>query len=62
MAEHQYYQDLILQHKANIKKSWQIIKSIINKRKYCPVYSKFKYNDDVISDEKIIANRFNIFP
>ena len=61
MAERQYYQDLILQHKANIKKSWQVIKSIINKRKYCPVNSKFKYNGDVISDGKTIANRFNNF-
>ena len=61
MTERQYYQDLILQHKANIKKSWQVIKSIINKRKYCPVNSKFKYNGDVISDGKIIANRFNMF-
>ena len=62
-AERQYYQDLIKQHKANIKKSWQVIKSIINKRKYCPVHSKFKYmyNGDVISDGKIIANKFNNF-
>ena len=49
------------QHKASIKKSWQVIKSIINKRKYCPVKSKFKYNGDVISDGKIIANKFNNF-
>ena len=25
-AERQYYQDLIMQHKDNIKKSWQVIK------------------------------------
>ena len=61
IAERQYYQDLILQHKANIKKSWQAIKSIINKRKYFLVNSKFKYNGDFISDGKIIANRFNTF-
>ena len=60
-AERQYYQDLIMQHKANIKKSCQVVKSIINKRKYCPVNSKFKYNGDVISDGKIIANKFNNF-
>ena len=60
-ADCQYYQDLIKQHKANIKKSWQVIKSIINKQTYCPVNSKFKYNGDVISDGKIIANIFNIF-
>ena len=61
MAERQFYQDLILEHKANIKKSCQVIKPIINKRKYCPVNSKFKYNGDVINDGKIIANRFNNF-
>ena len=61
MAERQYYQDLILQHKANIKKFWKVIKSSINKRKYCPVNPKFKYNGDFISDGKIIANKFNHF-
>ena len=60
-AERQYYQDLIMQHKDNIKKSWQVIKSIINKRKYCPVNLKFKYNGDVISDRKTVANKFDNF-
>ena len=61
MAERQYYQDWILQHKANIKKSCQVIKSIINKRKYCPANSIFKYNGYVIRDGKIIAKRFYKF-
>ena len=60
-AERQYYQDLIIKHKNNVKKSWQVIKSIINKRKYCPVNTKFKYNDGEITDGKLIANKFNIF-
>ena len=38
-----------------------MIKSIINKRKYCPVNLKFKYNGDVISDGKTVANKFNKF-
>ena len=38
-----------------------MIKSITNKRKYCPVNSKFKYNGGGISDGKIIANKFNNF-
>ena len=38
-AERQYYQDLIVKHKANIKNSWQVINSVINKRKYCPFNS-----------------------
>ena len=61
MAERQYYQTWILQQRANITKSSQVIKYIINKRKYCPVNSKFKYNGGVISDGKIIADRSNIF-
>ena len=38
-----------------------MIKSIINKRKYCPVNLEFKYNGDVISDGKTVANKFNKF-
>ena len=60
-AERQYYQDLIMQHKDEIKKSWQVIKSIIDKRKYCPDNLKLKYNGDVISDGKTVANKFNNF-
>ena len=33
-AEIKHYHDLLIKHKSNIKKSWQIIKSVINKRKY----------------------------
>ena len=33
-AERKHYHDLLIEHKSNIKKSWQIIKSVINKRKY----------------------------
>ena len=43
------------------KKSWQIIKMIINKRKYTPAISKFKCKDSVIEDGKLISDKFNIF-
>ena len=33
-AERKYFQDKLLEHKSNIKKSWQIIKLVINKRKH----------------------------
>ena len=33
-AERKHYHDLLIEHKSNIKKSWQIIKSVINKQKY----------------------------
>ena len=33
-AERKYYQDLLIRHKSNTKKSWNVIKMVINKRKY----------------------------
>ena len=60
-AERQYYQDLLTEHKSNLKKSWQLIKMIINKRKCNPTCSKFKCNGSVIENGKVIANKFNDF-
>ena len=61
-AERQYYQYLLTEHKSNLKKSWQVIKMIINKRKKNnPTCSKFKCNGSVIEDGKVIANKFNDF-
>ena len=51
-AERQHYQDLLIVHKSNLKKSWQVIKMIINKRKCSPTCSKCKYNGSVIEDGK----------
>ena len=60
-AERKHYHDLLNEYKSNIKKSWQVIKSIINKRKYTPISNKFKDNDKIIRDGNIIANKFNNF-
>ena len=60
-AERKHYQDLLNEHRCNIKKSWQIIKTVINKRKHNAVCTKFKCNDTTITDGKDIANRFNNF-
>ena len=60
-AERKHYHDLLNEYKSNIKKSWQVKKSIINKRKYTPISNKFKDNDKIISDGNIIANKFNNF-
>ena len=38
-----------------------MITSIIDKRQICPVNLKFKYNGDVISDGKIVANKLDTF-
>ena len=41
-AERKHYHNMLIEHKSNIKKSWQIIKSVINKRKYKWPAKKFK--------------------
>ena len=52
VAERKYYQDLLVEHKSNIKKSWQIIKMVINKRKQRQHCSKFNCNGTIIEDGK----------
>ena len=60
-AERKHFKDQILEHKANLKKSWQIIKMVINKRKYKRPCAEFKYNGKTIKDGVEISNRFNKF-
>ena len=60
-AERKYYQELLLKHKSNVKKSWNIIKMVINKRKQRQICNKFIYNEKIIEDENLIANKFNDF-
>ena len=60
-AEIKHYQDLLNEHRCIIKKSWQIIKTVINKRKHNAVCTKFKCNDITVTDGKDIANMFNNF-
>ena len=60
-AERKHYHDVLLEHKSNLKKSWQMIKTVINKRKYTPVNTKFKVNGATTNDGNVIANKFNTF-
>ena len=60
-TERKYYQDLLLENKSNLKKSWQILKGIINKRKYRPAVQEFESNGTLIEDREQIANTFNKF-
>ena len=60
-VERKYYHDLLVEHKSYLKQSWKIIKFVINKCKYHPLNSKFKYNGKVIDDGFEISNRFNRF-
>ena len=60
-VEKDYYQDLLKQNRANLKKSWQIIKQVINKNKSTLTQTQFKSGDNLITDPFTIANKFNSF-
>ena len=60
-AERKYYQDMLLENKSNLKKSWKILKGIINKRKYRSAVQEFDSNGTIIEDGEQIANKFNKF-
>ena len=60
-AERKYHQDILLENKSNLKKSWQILKGIMNKRKYRSAVQEFDSNRTIIKDGEQIANKFNKF-
>ena len=45
-----------------MRKTWNIIKGIINKNRVIKTQNKFKLNDNtIIADPKIVCNKFNDF-
>ena len=61
-AEKMYYQDLLVKYKYNLKKSWSIIKSILNKNIRRESQTEFKLYDGTITENKqVISDRFNDF-
>ena len=61
IAEKKYYRELIISHK-DMRKSWVIIKNIINKHKKPMSQTKFRLNDGSVTDNKrIISGKFNDF-
>ena len=62
VAEKHYYHDLLVKYSNDMKKSWGIIKNIINKNQKRQTQSRFKIGDNLItSDKNIICNKFNDF-
>ena len=60
-AERIYIQNMLEEHKGNVKKFWQITKFILNKHKKSSIQTKFKYNNKIISNGNQIAENFNNF-
>ena len=58
-AEKKYHSDLLDESKHNIKKTWQIIKNIINKNTAKKYHSEFKMNDGSITCDKSIISEKN---
>ena len=59
MEEKNDYQSLILANKNNLKKTWGIIKQVINKSKCSKLSSEFSHNGNILNYKKSIANAFN---
>ena len=60
-AERDHYDLLLNKYKSNLKKSWTIIKEVINKNRTVKSSSKFLINDKCVSDKATIANGFNSY-
>lgn len=60
-AEKQYFHDLLETNRNNLKRSWSIIKSVINKKHTGMKSQEFSINGETCSNQQKIANAFNQF-
>ena len=51
--EKNYYAELLIANKSNMKKTWSVMKSIVNKNKSNQYQSKFKLNDGSVTTNKL---------
>ena len=58
-AEKEYYDQIFINHKHNLKKSWSTIRAIINKNKSGKICSEFRISDKLTRDANLIATSFN---
>jgi hypothetical protein len=61
VAERNHYHDIITYNKNNLKKTWSIMKNIINKKQKSSKPEHFLYNNVKITNKSEIACRFNDF-
>ena len=60
-AEKLYYQELFAKYRTNLKKTWQIIKVLINKQRSISLQKEFKFGDKIITNSPQICEKFNDF-
>jgi hypothetical protein len=61
IAEKSHITQLLEKYKFDMKKTWRVMKDIVNKNNKPPNCSVFKQNDKLITDKKEICNSFNNF-
>ena len=59
VMERNHYQELLQANKNNTRKTWSIIKEVINKKTQNRSPVHFKLGDRLISDKTLIASKFN---
>ena len=57
--EKEYYNDMVIKNKSNMKKTWDIIKTVIGKKKRSIKYSEFIVDGKLTDNSNVIANKFN---
>ena len=60
-AERKHYEKLLADNKSNLKKTWRILKEVINKKTSTNSCSKFKIGNQITNDKNMIAKGFNNF-
>ena len=61
IAQKNHYDKLIADNRNNMKKSWRILKEIVNKKQQNSSSSRFLINNKIVTDKKMISNGFNSF-
>ena len=60
-SKHNYYLNYFINFKNDSKKIWSGIKSIISNKKTSPSTINLQINDQIITDQKKVSNKFNEF-
>ena len=60
-AERDHYDQLLRQNSGNIKKSWEIIKEVINRKQSPKKTKEFTIDGNIVDNNRVIADAFNNF-
>ena len=60
-VEREYYDKELIIHRNNLRKSWEIMKEVINQKKKIDMPDRFNIGGATITDKYAIAQQFNNF-